>query len=152
MIENKMIVQVDENNIDDAARIHSISWQDSHRSFCEKDFIEMHSPEHQRKYLLDKLKDAYEIFMLLDGEPVGIVSIKDNLIEDLYVLPQMQNKGYGTELLKYACKKCVGKPTLWILENNVNAARLYKRFGFTETGRRQAITENLDEIEFELSK
>ncbi|MBP5451097.1 MAG: GNAT family N-acetyltransferase [Treponema sp.] len=147
-----MIIQVDENNINEAARIHSISWQDSHRSFCEKEFVELHSIEHQRKYLLDKLNDAYEIFMLLDGEPVGIVSVKENLIEDLYVLPQMQNKGYGTELLKYACQKCIGKPTLWILENNVNAARLYKRFGFTETGRRQAITENLDEIEFELSK
>ena len=54
-----MIIQVDENNIDEAARIHSISWQDSHRSFCEKEFVELHSIEHQKEYLFDKLKDAY---------------------------------------------------------------------------------------------
>lgn len=144
-----MIVEVDEKNISDAARIHSVSWQESHRSFCDKEFLEVHSVEHQRAYLLDKLKKGFKIFMLLDTEPVGIVSVKENLIEDLYVLPEMHNKGYGTELLEFACAKCAGVPTLWILENNMNAARLYHRKGFAETGRRQAITENLHEIELQ---
>lgn len=143
-----MIIEVNEKNIFDAAKIHSVSWQESHRSFCENEFVELHNPEHQLEYLLEKFKSGYKIFMLLDTEPVGIVSVKENLIEDLYVLPNMQNKGYGTELLEFACAKCVGVPTLWILENNVNAARLYRRKGFAETGRRQSITENLDEIEF----
>ena len=147
-IEIMMIIEVDEKNILDAARIHSISWQESHRSFCESEFVELHTPEHQREYLLEKLKSGYNLFMLLYIEPVGIVSVKENLIEDLYVLPKMQNKGCGTKLLEFACAKCDGVPTLWILENNVNAARLYRRMGFAETGRRQAITENLDEIEF----
>ena len=144
-----MIVEVDEKNISDAARIHSVSWQKSHRSFCDKEFLDLHSVEHQRAYLLGKLKNGFKIFMLLDTEPVGIVSVKENLIEDLYVLPEMHNKGYGTELLEFACAKCAGVPTLWILESNVNAARLYHRKGFAETGRSQAITENLDEIELQ---
>ena len=47
-----------------------------------------------------------------------------------------------------ACSKCPGKPTLWILENNLNAARLYQREGFSLTGRRNNIDKGLDEIEF----
>ena len=85
--------------------------------------------------------------MLVMEEPVGIVSIAGNVMEDLYVLPDQQNKGFGTMLLRYAMAKCAGIPALWILENNLGAKRLYRRMGFMETGRRQPITEGLDEIE-----
>ena len=88
--------------------------------------------------------------MLVEDRPVGVVSITGSLIEDLYILPEMQNKGYGTELLKYAISLCPGVPTLWILENNENAARLYRRMGFQETGKVNAITNKLAEIEFAL--
>ena len=92
-----------------------------------------------------------KIYMLLEDEPVGIVSLTGSLIEDLYILPGRQNKGYGTILLKYAVSLCPDTPTLWILENNVNAKRLYCRMGFRETGNRNNITEGLDEIEFTLT-
>lgn len=144
------IISVDETNLAQAAAIHSISWQESHRAFCAADFIEMHTPERQQAYLSGKMNGGTELFMLTDGKPVGIVSVTDSLIEDLYILPDMQNMGYGTHLLQYAIGRCADTPTLWILENNVNAGRLYRRMGFTETGRRKPITDGLDEIEFAL--
>ena len=88
--------------------------------------------------------------MLVEKEPIGIVSITESLIEDLYVLPDKQNMGSGTKLLQYAITQCKGVPTLWILENNTNAKRLYLRLGFRETGRRNPITSKLDEIELAL--
>lgn len=91
------------------------------------------------------------IYMLVDEDPAGIVSVTDSLIEDLYVMPDRQNRGFGTRLLEYAIGRCTGAPTLWILENNSGAERLYRRMGFRETGRRNAITDGLDEIEFALS-
>ena len=96
------------------------------------------------------MSDGTRVFMLVDEKPVGIVSITDNLIEDLYVLPDMQNSGYGTELLRFAISLCTAIPVLWILENNAGARRLYDRMGFKETGRRHSITDELDEIEFAL--
>ena len=32
-----MIIEVNENNILEAATVHSISWKESHRSFCSED-------------------------------------------------------------------------------------------------------------------
>ena len=145
-----MIIPVDRTNIHQAAAIHSLSWQESHRSFCSADFIALHTPEHQLEYLSEKIRQGSKIYMLLEDEPVGIVSLTGSLIEDLYILPGRQNKGYGTILLKYAVSLCPDTPTLWILENNVNAKRLYCRMGFRETGNRNNITEGLDEIEFAL--
>ena len=147
-----MTVPVDEFNIHQAAAVHSVSWQDSHRSFCAADFVALHTPERQREYLLQKLRRGSQIYMLVEDVPVGVVSVTGSLIEDLYILPEHQNRGYGSILLKYAVSRCSGTPTLWILENNVNAKRLYCRMGFRETGNRNNITDGLDEIEFALIK
>ena len=144
------IILVDKTNILQAALIHSIAWQESHRAFCAPDFIEKHTPERQREYLQNKMNGGTRVFMLVDEKPAGIVSITGSLIEDLYVLPDMQNRGYGTELLRFAIGLCTAIPALWILENNAGARRLYHRMGFRETGRRHSITDGLDEIELAL--
>ena len=139
-----MIVSVNQSNIHDAAIIHSVSWQDSHRSFCSADFIAMHTPEHQEAYLQQKIDAGSKVFMLIEQNPIGIVSLTDSMIEDLYVLPEYQNHGYGSDLLHFAISECADTPTLWILENNENAKRLYLKMGFQETGRirglRQGVT------------
>ena len=109
-----MIIPVDETNLFQAAAIHSVSWKESHRAFCDPDFLEKHSPDRQREYMRNKMEN-------------------------------------GTKLLLYAVSQCTDIPTLWILENNINAERLYRRMGFRETGNRNNITEGLDEIEFALT-
>lgn len=145
-----MIVPVDEANIFQAAMVHSVSWQDSHHSFCSPDFIKLHTPEHQQEYLKAKMNNGSKCYMLVQEKPIGIVSVTDSLIEDLYIFPNMQNKGYGTELLQFAIGKCKDTPTLWILENNVHAERLYRKMGFKETGRINVVTNGLNEIELSL--
>ena len=88
--------------------------------------------------------------LIIDNKPIGIVSITNSLIEDLYVLPDLQNMGYGTKLLQYAIDQCADTPTLWILENNTRAEKLYRRMGFKKTGKKNSITDGLDEIEYAL--
>ena len=145
-----MIITVDRTNLLQAAMIHSISWKESHRSFCVPDFVERHTPERQQEYMQDKINCGSKFYMLVEDMPVGVVSVKECLIEDLYILPDKQKMGYGTKLLLFAIEKCTGIPTLWILENNTNAKRLYHKMGFQETGRIHAIAEKLDEIELRL--
>ena len=145
-----MIITINQTNILQAAEIHSVSWQESHRSFCSPVFVNLHTPEHQKEYLANKMNKGSNIYMLVEDKPIGIVSVTGSLIEDLYVLPEKQGMGYGTELLQFAIRKCTGVPTLWILENNKKAEKLYRRIGFKETGRSSAITAKLREIEFSL--
>ena len=142
-----MIIEVDKTNLFQAAVIHSISWKESHRSFCAPAFVAMHTPERQQEYMKNKMNYGSIFFMLVEDRPIGVVSVKGNLIEDLYILPNKQNMGYGTRLLQFAVEQCTGSPTLWILENNTNAKRLYHKMGFQETGRVHAITDALNEIE-----
>ncbi len=146
------IIPVDKTNIMQAATIHATAWKSSHRAFCTPDFIEEHTPERQLEYLQKKINGGTKVCMPADEEPVGIVSVTGSLIEDLYVLPDMQNRGYGTELLQFAIRQCKDTPALWILENNIGAERLYHRMGFHRTGKRNCITNGLDEIELHLTR
>ncbi|MBR6220855.1 MAG: GNAT family N-acetyltransferase [Clostridia bacterium] len=138
-------------DIADAGRVHAEAWQESHRSFCAEAFVALHTAQRQAQYLSDKLAHGAQLYLLkVDSRAVGVVSVTGSLIEDLYILPDCQNRGLGTALLRYAVRRCEGKPTLWILENNAGAERLYRREGFVPTGRRNNITDGLDEVEFEL--
>ena len=142
-----MIVDVNEENLDLAARIHTESWQDSHRSFCTPDFVAAHDQKHQRIYLEEELRAGKQVYMLIKDQPLGSVSVKDSLIENLYVLPEAQGQGFGTELLLFAIHKCDGVPCLWILDSNQRAQALYERYGFCLTGRKNSITDALSELE-----
>ena len=146
-----MIITVDKMNLLQAAMIHSISWKESHRSFCVPDFVEIHTPERQQEYVQTKMNCGSKFYMLVEDMPVGVVSVKECLIEDLYILPDKQKMGYGTKLLRFAIEQCTGIPTLWILENNTNAKRFYHKMGFKETGRIHAITKRINEIELSLA-
>ena len=145
------IIKVDEASIAEAGRVHSESWQESHRSFCSAEFVEKHTPSVQAEYLLREMNAGKSIYMLIDKYPVGIVSVHGSLIENLYVLPSEQRKGYGSQLLDYAIRHCTGTPCLWILNNNEGAYRLYSMYGFQETGRRKQLNDQLYEIEMERS-
>lgn len=142
-----MIVPVDESNLLEAAAVHAAAWRASHRAFCTPEYVESHTAERQAAYLQRKLDAKSRIFLLVDEEPKGVVSVNGNLIEDLYVLPGQQGRGYGTKLLRFAAAVATGTPTLRILENNAGARRLYTRLGFFETGNRKITPGGLDEIE-----
>jgi ribosomal-protein-alanine N-acetyltransferase len=142
-----MIVPVDRTNLSYAAAVHAAAWRESHRAFCTSVFVEAHTAERQAAYLQSKLDAGSRLFLLIEEKPVGVVSVTKNLIEDLYVLPEEQGKGYGTKLLRFAIGICPGTPTLWILENNTRARKLYERLGFAETKNRHSVPNGLDEIE-----
>lgn len=149
-VVREAIVEVDINNISAAGSVHAAAWQASHRSFCAPDFVASHTPERQTGYLREKMEKGSRFYLLLAEKPVALVSVTGSLIEDLYVLPERQRMGYGTKLLRHAIKQCDGTPTLWILENNTGAARLYERMGFAPTGGRMD-GGKLAELEYKLT-
>ncbi len=133
------IVPINEENVHIAGRIYSASWKKSHRAVCTAEFVAKHTPQAQTEQLRREMEAGKEVFMLVDDEPVGIVAVGENLIEKLYVHPRKQNRGYGSRLLHYAMKKCPGAPTLWVLNTNSGAQRLYERNGFSETGKQKPL-------------
>ncbi len=129
-----MVKLVTQSDMMQAAVIHSESWIESHKGICSPEFLAIHTPERQKGYLESEVAKGARLYMLIEEKPVGIVSIQGGLIANLYVLPGEQNKGYGTQLLAFAVENCTESPSLWILNTNDGARRLYERNGFKPTG------------------
>lgn len=147
-----MIIEVNDLNIETAGAIHSASWKESHRAFCAAEFVEKHSVKAQTAYLQREIEAGKQVFLLIDEIPVGIVSVFGNRIENLYILPTQQRKGYGTQLLHFAITQCNDTPTLWLLRNNKAAYGLYAGNGFVKSGKVKKLTDELYEQEMVLSR
>jgi len=145
------IIRVTESNMREAGKIHAESWKESHKSFCSEEFVARHTKEAQTEYIRSEMAKGKTFYMLIDHMPVGIVSVHNSLIENLYILPAEQRKGYGTVLLQYALQQCSGIPSLWILSNNERAGAFYKKHGFAASGKRKPLRNELFEAELVLS-
>ena len=76
-----MIIPVDQTNLSEAAAVHAAAWRDSHRAFCTPEFIEQHTTERQAAYLQRKLDAKSRIFLLVEDEPKGVVSVTGTVRE-----------------------------------------------------------------------
>jgi GNAT superfamily N-acetyltransferase len=70
------------------------------------------------------------------GALAGIIAFRSGWIDQLYVLPEVQGGGVGSELLQVA-KRASDCLQLWTFQRNLRARRFYEARGFTlveETG------------------
>ena len=86
-----------------------------------------------------------EVWILeIEGEPRGIAVLQENtdqlLIYSIAVKPEVQRRGYGTELLQFAERRAreMGLRELRLYTNERMELNLglYRRCGFVETGKR----------------
>ena len=141
------IIHVTEDNAPLAGAVNAASWQASHRHFCPEEFVLRFDAQRQTEYLLEGMRRGKKIWLLLDPEPAGLVSLTEtvegSLIEDLYVLPECERRGCGGALLKAAIAQAKGPVYLWILNNNLKALDYYQKRGFALSGREKPLSGGL---------
>lgn len=90
-------------------------------------FLEHHSKE---KILQDIERNR--VFLSLDNAQnvTGTVTIHENEISRLFVLPHCQGRGFGTELLDFAERTISEKYARAVLDASLPAKKLYLRRGY----------------------
>ncbi len=93
-------------------------------------FLEHHSDEAIRSDIA-----AGCVFLLFDAEQnaVGTVTIRENEICRLFVLPQYQGNGFGTMLLDFAEAEIAGHAREICLDASLSAKAMYLKRGYRET-------------------
>ena len=71
-------------------------------------------------------------FVYDDGIVRGVIQVKGDEVEKLYVDSFFTGRGIGGELIEYAKEK-LNVSWLWALEKNTGAIRFYERHGFRLT-------------------
>jgi GNAT superfamily N-acetyltransferase len=90
----------------------------------------LHTPEEDRWFFRERVFRDCEIWGAFAGEAMtGIIAFRNDWIDQLYVLPDMQGRGVGTALLKVA-QDSFDRLQLWTFLRNVRARRFYEARGF----------------------
>ena len=64
-----------------------------------------------------------------NGEISGFVAIERDMVEHLYVRPDLLRRGIGSALLQRAKERLPSGFRLWVFQENVPARRFYERHG-----------------------
>ena len=103
-------------------------------------FLEHHSDEH----IMADISCGKVFVLFVGGEPVGTVTISENNINRLFVLPEYQHKGYGKALLDFAEKKILESYECVQIDASLPAKQIYKKRGYKETEYNIIKTDNGD--------
>ena len=103
-------------------------------------FLNHHSDEH----IMEDIRAGIVYLLVHEGNPIGTVTLKDNEICRLFVLPPHQHKGFGRQLLDFAEETIATQHSDICLDSSLPAKRTYLRRGYIPLEARQIITANGD--------
>lgn len=104
-------------------------------------FFKVH---HNDSNILTDIENKYVYLLQKENVFVGTVTIKDNEICRLFVLPNFQHRGYGQQLLDFAESKIKDNYSKILLDASLPAKRIYQLRGYREIEYHQIKTENGD--------
>jgi ribosomal protein S18 acetylase RimI-like enzyme len=90
----------------------------------------LHTPEEDLAYYANVVFRKIEISLAeLSGAPAGFVAFRAGWVEHLYILPDHQGRGLGSELL-VSVQQSMDPVRLWTFQCNLRARRFYEKHGF----------------------
>lgn len=104
-------------------------------------FIKHHNDENILNDIINK--NSY-LFINDSSEAIGTVTVKNNEISRLFVLPLHQKKGYGKALLDFAENKISENSDKIVIAASLPAKNIYMKRGYTEVSYNIIHTENGD--------
>lgn len=112
-------------DMDAAARVHRIAFDHALPWLTG-----LHTPEEDRWFYRERMSRTCTLWGAFDRDTMtGVIAFHDDWIEQLYVLPEAQGQGVGTELLDVA-KHSSDRLRLWTFQRNARARRFYEARGF----------------------
>lgn len=111
--------------MDVAAAVHRASFDDRLPWLAG-----LHTPEEDRAFFGKVVFEAYDVWGAFDGLTlIGFIAFRKGHIDQLYVLPESQGQGVGSQLLAIAQDRN-SKLNLWTFQRNEAARRFYEKRGF----------------------
>jgi GNAT superfamily N-acetyltransferase len=112
-------------DMDAAALIHRAAFDDALPALAG-----LHTPAEDRWFFRERVFTACELWGLFDrAELTGMIAFREGWVDHLYVRPDAQARGVGTELLQVA-QRAFGDVQLWTFQCNLRARRFYETRGF----------------------
>ena len=139
------------DDTDSLGLIYSQSYQAAFRGIIPDSILDdVFSFEKRRDGFRKELSEGLlsNVIMHRENEPVGFLTYGQSKDEDLssstiellrlYILPSCWKQNIGSELMRWGIKelrqKGYSQISLWVIEENKRAIKLYERMGFVQDG------------------
>ena len=138
------ILLADRNNLEDVRNITQTTIRAIYPKYYPSGAVDFFSKHHSDEHIRDDISTG-KVYILNDGDAiVGTVTISEDSINRLFVIPECQHKGYGKSLLDFAEKKILESFDHVQIDASFPAKRIYKLRGYKEIGYNMIETENGD--------
>ena len=108
--------------------------------------VDFFSAHHSDEHIVKDLEEGNVYLLESDGSYVGTVTINDNHINRLFVLPDCQHKGYGRALMDFAEEKIFEHYKTIELDASFPAKPIYLKRGYKDIGYDIIDTPNGDKL------
>jgi GNAT superfamily N-acetyltransferase len=120
-----IIRQLEFADMDAAARVHRAAFDHALPWLTG-----LHTPDEDRWFYRERVFTECHVHGAFEGGALAaIIAFRSDWIDQLYVLPQVQGRGVGSELLQVA-KRAFDCLQLWTFQRNLKARRFYEARDF----------------------
>ena len=94
--------------------------------------VEFFQEHHSRENVLSDIENGIVWLLEEEGSMVGTVTIKEDAVNRLFVLPGYQSHGYGSQLMDFAEDKIAQKFDYVHIDSSLAAKEMYLKRGYKE--------------------
>lgn len=87
---------------------------------------------HSREHVLEDIEQGRVWLLEVDGYLAGTVTIKENAVNRLFVLPKYQSRGLGSELMDFAETNIAERFHSVHIDSSLAAKEMYLKRGYRE--------------------
>lgn len=112
--------------------------------YYPKGAVEFFLRHHCEDNILADIESGIVYLLYSRGIPVGTVTVRENGIERLFVLPEYQGMGFGRALLDFAEEKVFADYDKAVLDVSFSAKTIYLKRGYRAAEWHTILTDNGD--------
>lgn len=127
------IRKADEKDFDTVKKIAQETIREIYPKYYPQGAVLFFSEHHSDENILRDIRSGIVYLLISDEDiPAGTVTLTDNEVDRLFVLPSFQHRGYGRALMDMAEEKISSAYDVIVLHASLPAKSIYLKRGYRE--------------------
>lgn len=139
-----MILKAAEKDLDMIVKITHTTILEIYSHYYAGGVVDFFLNHHSRQNISSDIQNGIVWMLEEDDCPVGTVTVKENAVNRLFVLPEYQSCGFGSQLMDFAEKKIGESFDRVHIDSSLAAKQMYLKRGYKEKKTCKIIADNGD--------